>query len=140
MKHGSAPGPAQLKKETAMEFDEKERAAFDLLVAQDFTKQPEKFAEALCALFPTVADLAPYLRLLSGVLALYERAFSRQPEYERQIAELRRWTALKPARDAAREAFRRVAGFEPTNDDLRCADYYRPRYDDDYIPEPPELE
>jgi len=81
----------------------------------------ERLEAALCARYPAADIAAVFERLPEALreregLQREEAAMADHHAEQRRLAE--EWAALKPAREAAREAYRRVAGFDPAAGDL----------------------
>ena len=82
----------------------------------------EKFAAALCALFPTTADVAAVCERLPEALRHREAEDQMASYYYERSRRKEEWEALRPAREAAWEAYRRVAGLDPAEMPERPSD------------------
>ena len=82
----------------------------------------EKFVAELCAHFPTTADVAAVCERLPEALRHREADDHMSAYYGERLRQAEDWEALRPAREAAWEAYRRVAGLDPaempSDDDL----------------------
>jgi len=77
----------------------------------------ERLEMALCARYPA-ADIAAVFERLPEALRQREDEEAMGDHYAEEARRKAEWDALKPAREAAREAYRRVAGFDPADSDL----------------------
>ena len=93
----------------------------DLILAEgvEFSGVPrERLEGVLRDRYPT-ADVAAVLERLPQALRQHEDEASMALYYDERARQAEEWAALKPAREAAweaaREAYRRVAGFYPAS-------------------------